>query len=121
LVPFADAAAMVGAIWAELGLRYPPAIERLPRKTRVTIASANRLCLCLPDETPSWCLLHELAHALSSTQDGASDGHGAIFVGLYCQLLVRYLRWDQDKLMFSLHAANIAVQADAKPLFLDAQ
>jgi hypothetical protein len=119
MVRFADAPAMVAAIWAELGLRYPPAVERLPRNARVTMASANRLSLFLPDETPSWCLLHEMAHALSSTQDGGSDGHGAIFVGLYCQLLVRYLRLDGEKLMVSLHEANISIQPDAMPIFLD--
>jgi hypothetical protein len=31
----------------------------------------------------SWCLLHEIAHAMSSTYDGLSDGHGPVFVGLY--------------------------------------
>ena len=110
---------MVAAIWAELGLRYPPAVERLPRNARVTMASANRLSLFLPEETPSWCLLHEMAHALSSTQDGRSDGHGAIFVGLYCQLLVWYLRLDRATLITSLREAKISVQPDAKPMFLD--
>ena len=119
LVSFAEAAPMVRAIWAELGLRYPPAVAPLPRNARVTMASANRLSLFLPEKTPSWCLLHELAHALSSTQDGHSDGHGAIFVGLYCQLLVRYLRLQEGTLFDSLRAANIAVRADARPLFLD--
>jgi hypothetical protein len=110
---------MVAAIWAELGLLYPPAVEHLPRNARTTMASANRLSLFLPDKTPSWCLLHELAHAMSSTQDGHSDGHGAIFVGLYCQLLVRYLRFDGDALLVSLREARISVQEDAKALFQD--
>jgi hypothetical protein len=119
VVQFADASAMVAAIWAELGLRYPPAVERLPRHARVTMAKANRLSLFLPEETPSWCLLHEVAHALSSTQDGRSDGHGATFVGLYCQLLVRYLRFDFNTIMASLCEAKITVMPTARPLFLD--
>jgi hypothetical protein len=118
-VPFAAAGAMVAAIWAEMGLRYPPSVEHLPRHARVTMASANRLSLFLPEETPSWCLLHELAHAMSSTQDGHSEGHGPIFVGLYVQLLARYLRLDAPSLLASLHAAHIAVLPDAKPVFLD--
>jgi hypothetical protein len=120
VVPFAEAAPMVTAIWTEMGLLYPPMVEHLPRNARVTLASANRLSLFLPDETPSWCLLHETAHAMSSTQDGHSDGHGAIFVGLYCQLLVRYLRFDRDALLVSLREARIAVQIDAKAMFQDA-
>jgi hypothetical protein len=118
-VPFAAAAAMVAAIWTEMGLQYPPLVERLPRHARATLASANRLSLFLPDETPCWCLLHELAHAMSSTQDGRSDGHGPIFVGLYLQLLTRYLRLDAAALLASLHDANIEVEPDAEPIFLD--
>jgi hypothetical protein len=118
-IPFAAASAMVDAIWSEMGLRYPPSVERLPRHARTTLASANRLSLFLPQETPSWCLLHELAHAMSSTQDGHSDGHGPIFVGLYVQLLARYLRLDAGALLASLQSANIAVQVDAKAVFLN--
>jgi hypothetical protein len=118
-IPFAAAGAMVAAIWAEMGLRYPPSVEKLSRNARVTLASANRLSLFLPDNTPCWCLLHEVAHAMSSTQDGSSDGHGAIFVGLYVQLLTRYLRLDRTDLLASLHAAKITVDPDSKPMFLD--
>jgi len=110
---------MVAAIWAESGLLYPPRVERLPPHARATLASANRLSLFLPDETPCWCLMHELAHAMSSAQDGRSDGHGPIFVGLYIQLLTRYLRLDPALLLASLRDAKIAVEPDAKPIFLD--
>ena len=110
---------MVAAIWAECGLHHPPSVERLPRQARATMASANRLSLYLPETTPSWCLLHELAHAMSSTQDGRSDGHGSIFVGLYVQLLARYLRLDADLLLDSLRQSGITARHDAKPVFLD--
>jgi hypothetical protein len=119
-IGFAAASGMVAAIWADLGLRYPPAVERLPRHPRRrTIARANRLCLYLPETTPAWCLLHELAHTLSSSQDGKSDGHGPVFAGLYVKLLERYLRLDRDELVQSLRAAGIAVDPDAQPVFLD--
>jgi len=110
---------MVNAIWADQGLLYPPAVERLPRQARRTIASANRLALYLPEETPEWCLLHELAHAISTTADGHTDGHGPIFMGLYVLLLVRYLRLDQPALLKSLHQSNIRIFTDARPVFLD--
>ena len=77
------AQAMVDAIWVELGLRYPPRVEPLSRQATATLASANRLSIRLPEQTPSFCLLHELAHALSTTEDGHSDGHGPVFLGLY--------------------------------------
>ena len=118
-IPFAAAQGMVDAIWSEMGLRYPPAVEPLPRHATATLASADRLTLLLPDRTPSWCLLHEIAHAMSTSVDGRSDGHGAIFMGLYVGLLVRYLRLDTAELLRSLRASGIAVAADARPVFVD--
>jgi hypothetical protein len=90
-ISFAQAQGMVNAIWAEMGLRFPPKVEPLPRQARSTVADANRLTIRLADACPSWWLLHELAHAMTSTHDG-SDGHGPGFMGLYAQLLTRYLR-----------------------------
>lgn len=120
-VPFAAAQGMVDAIWAESGLRWPPKVEPLARQSRRLLAHATRLELRLPDNIPSWCLLHELAHAMAATHDGGSDGHGARFMGLYVGLLARYLRLDRARLLDSLGAAGIAVEPDARPLFVDAQ
>jgi hypothetical protein len=89
VLPFASARGMVDAIWSDMDLRHPPAVERLPRHATATLASANRLSLFLPDWLPAWCLLHEIAHAMSTTRDGRSDGHGPIFMGLYARMLVR--------------------------------
>jgi hypothetical protein len=110
---------MVNAIWLDMDLRYPPAVERLSRLATATIASANRLSLSLPGWTPAWCLLHEIAHAMSTTDDGCSDGHGAIFMGLYARMLVRYLRFDEAYLLASLWDAGIGIARDARPVFLD--
>lgn len=119
VVPFASAQGMVDAIWSELGLRYPPKVERLPRQARRLQADGSRLRLRLPATTPSWLLLHEVAHALSSTEDGASDGHGPIFMGLYVQLLTRYLRLSAPTLIQSATDAGIAIDPKARPLFVD--
>jgi hypothetical protein len=118
-LPFAAAQAMVDAIWSDLGLRYPPAVEPLPRQATVTVASADRLSILLPEQTPSWCLLHELAHAMTTTAEGHSDGHGPGFMGVYVNLLVRYLRLDAADLIRSAQDAGIAVRPDARPAFLD--
>ncbi len=118
-VPFARAQGMVDAIWSELGLLYPPRVESMPTHARCRIADANRLCIRMPASIPSWCLLHELAHVMTTTADGESDGHGAAFVGLYVQLLSRYLRLDGAALRSSLLAAGVAVRPDAKPVFCD--
>lgn len=118
-IAFPAAQAMVNAIWVDLGLRYPPAVEMLPSQASATIARATRLSLHLAEQTPSWCLLHEIAHALTSTEDGRSDGHGPTFMGVYVQLLVQYLRCNESDLLTSLAAARIAVVPDARPSFLD--
>ena len=116
-----QAQGMIDAIWAEMGLRFPPKVERLPRQARSTVADATRLSIRLAGSSPSWCLLHELAHAMSSTHDGRSDGHGPTFMGLYAQLLVRYLRLPLDTLLESLDAARVEADMQAKPVFIDDQ
>ncbi len=119
-VKYAAAQAMVDAIWSEMGLCYPPAVAPLPRQASATVASADRLSIFLPERTPSWCLLHELAHTMTSDAYGSTDGHGEIFIGIYVQLLVRYLRLDREKLLASLQDDGIAVAIDARPMFIDA-
>jgi hypothetical protein len=118
-VSFTAAQGMVDAIWSEMGLHYPPAVEPLPPQSSRTVASANRLSIFLPERTPSWCLLHEIAHAMTSTVDGQSDGHGASFVGIYLQLIIRYLRRSPGELHQSLRNEGIEFSIDAQPMFID--
>jgi hypothetical protein len=110
---------MVDAIWSDMDLRYPPAVTSLSRQATATVARADRLTISLGDHTPSWCLLHELAHAMTSHADGRSDGHGPIFVGIYVRLIERYLRLDPQMLIDSLQAAGIEIARDARPVFVD--
>jgi hypothetical protein len=117
VVSFAEAQGMVGAIWAEMGLKYPPAVEPLPRQASKTVASATRLSIFLSGRTPAWCVLHEIAHAMTSTVEEHSDGHGRLFMGLYLQLIVRYLRVDKSALMRSLDEEGIKVALQAQPVF----
>ena len=41
-VAFAQAQGVVDAIWADMALRYPPKVIRLPRQARTTVADAYR-------------------------------------------------------------------------------
>jgi hypothetical protein len=110
---------VVDAIWSDMGLRYPPAVAPLSPKATATIARADRLSILLSDRTPSWCVLHELAHAMTSDVDGRSDGHGPVFMGVYVRLIERYLRLDPQVLIDSLRHAGIEIARDAQPVFLD--
>ena len=117
-VLFPAAQGMVSAIWSEMGLRSPPGVEPLPAQARTRVADADRLTIRLPRLVPSWHLLHELAHAMTTTHDGLSDGHGPIFMGIYNQLLGRYLRLDEPELLRSLAVAGIQVHPRARPVFV---
>jgi hypothetical protein len=118
-LPFPRAQATVDAIWSDMGLEFPPSVERLARHATATIASADRLSLFLPEQTQCWCLLHEIAHAMTATMDGRSDGHGPIFMGIYVRLLVRYLRLDEAELLGSLRKSGIRIASDARAVFVD--
>jgi hypothetical protein len=109
---------MVDAIWSEMGLRYPPQVVPLPKRVSRTVGRADRLSIALADEIPSWCLLHELAHAMTSHADGRSDGHGPVFMGVYVSLLVRYIRLDPRFLCDSLRESGIEVSRGARPVFV---
>lgn len=116
-VAWEEAQRLVDGIWSEQGLRHPPRVERLPRQCRRTLATGDRLTLRLPARVPAWCLLHEVAHALASTADGASDGHGPRFLGLYVRLLARYARLDAAALLAAAALAGLRADADARPAF----
>ncbi len=118
-VSFPDAQGVVNAIWSELGLKYPPKVEVLPRQAKNTVATATRLSIRLPDRVPSWCLLHEIAHAMTTTVDGHSDRHNGMFMGVYIRLLARYLRLNVDDLMRSARSELIEVTVNARPAFVD--
>jgi hypothetical protein len=117
VVLFSEAQGMVNAIWTEMGLRYPPKVEPLPKQTTNTIASADGLSIFLGDRTPSWCLLHELAHDMTST-DEVSDGHSPQFMGVYLKLLARYLRLDLRDLVRSSVEEGLAVDVEADSALL---
>ena len=119
LVPFAQLQALVDHVWAGEGLRFPPKVRPLPRQARRTVARATRTAIEAPEALPTWVLLHEIAHALTSTAEEESDGHGPAFVGMYLRLLVRYARMDAAALAASLRRAGIAFDPDPRPAFLD--
>jgi hypothetical protein len=104
-----QAQAMINGIWADLDLRYPPRVAPLPGRARTLIGRADRLTIELAPSVPSWCLLHELAHTLTSSVEGDSDGHGARFLAAYIFLLTRYLRLDDAVLRQSARIAGLTV------------
>lgn len=52
--------------------------------------------------TPTWVILHEMAHALT-----CGDGHGPNFVGVYMQLVERWLNIPQALLHYTAREAGV--------------
>lgn len=118
LVPFAQMQAIVDFVWTEEGLRWPPRVRPL-RGARTTMASGSRVAIHAPGSLPTWVLLHEIAHAMTSTVEGQGAGHGPDFVGVYLRLLVRHCRLDRQLLEQTLRATGIVWNPEANAPFLD--
>jgi len=118
VVPFERMQGIVDYVWATEGLQWPPRV-RPRRASKATLATGSRLAIEAPASLPSWILLHEIAHALTSTAEGASDGHGPDFVGTYLRLLVRHCRMDRAMLEQTLAADGIRWNPYARPAFLE--
>src|SRR3954465_9516479 len=110
---------LVDACWLAEQLLYPPRVAPMPRQARRTWATGSRTPIRLPPDrpTPPYVILHEIAHALSSTVDGDSDAHGPDYVGLYMGLLDRRLRIPLPLLMFTAAHNSVGFNLAAKPRF----
>jgi hypothetical protein len=118
-IPYKQAQRLVDGVWLAEQLLYPPRVAPMPRQARRTWATGSRTTIRLPQDrsTPMYVILHEIAHALSSTVDGDSDAHGPDYVGLYMGLLDRRLRIPVPLLMFTAAQHSVAFNLAAKPRF----
>ncbi len=119
-IPFEQAQMLVTGVWLAEQLLYPPKVEPMPHQARRTWATGSRTTIRLPQDrpTPIYVILHEVAHALSSTVDGDTDAHGPDFVGLYMGLLDRRLRIPTPLLMFTAQQHGLTFNLAAKPRFM---
>lgn len=120
-IAYADAQALVNAVWMAQGLLYPPQVVAMPRQNRRAWAKANRLEVFLnPDRpTPTWVILHEIAHSMTGTVEGESDQHGPDYLGVYMRLVDRHLRIPMPVLMFTANKAGLRFNIAAQPSFTD--
>jgi hypothetical protein len=114
---------MIDAIWSDMDLRYPPAVERLSRRATTTIASANRQrqSIVPPFAGPDTGMVPAARDRARHEHDGrrALDGHGPVFIRQYVRMLVRHLRPDEAGLLASLRDARISIARDACPVCRD--
>lgn len=109
---------IVDYVWDSEGLKHPPLVSRLPKQNKRCAATGSRLDVRFQDETYTWIILHELAHSMTGTFDGYSNHHGALYMGIYIQLLSRYLKLPFGELVKSAQQSGLAVKLDARPVFL---
>ena len=117
-VPFEQIKSIVDFVWASEGLDYPPQVVLIPQQNKHA-GDASRTTIRFKGATQTWIILHEMSHSLSSVCDGRSNQHGALFMGLYCQLLSKYLKMDFNQLIQSAKEFGLRVKPDAKPAFLE--
>lgn len=118
-IPFEQAQMLVTGVWLAEQVLYSPRVEPMARQARRTWATGSRTAIRLPQDrpTPTYVILHEVAHALSSTVDGDTDAHGPDFVGLYMGLLDRRLKIPMPLLMFTAAQHDVTFNLAAKPRF----
>lgn len=109
---------IVNYVWQNEGLEYPPIVEPLPKRYIKVAGDATRTTVRFKEKTHTWIVLHELAHSMTSTVEGESNQHGALFVGIYVQLLSRYLNMNYGDLVDSIKDRGIKIKLDARPVFL---
>lgn len=89
---FAEIAHYVARIWAASGREHPPLVKPMPKQNRRWAGDATRCTLRFPENGATQrVVLHEIAHALTATVNGASDAHGPLFVSVYMKLLAKHL------------------------------
>lgn len=118
IVNYKDAQNIINYIWEKECLNYPPKLGMLAKQSHC-LGEANRLVINLPEKTYTWVILHEISHSLTAKSDGYCNHHGALFMGIYIQLLNKHLKMDKFELMKSAEDFGLKVKLDAKPVFLD--
>jgi len=108
---------IVEHVWKNEGLKFHPVVELLPDNAK-HLGDATRTMVRFKRETYTWIVLHELAHSMTSECSGVSNYHGSIFMGVYIQLLSRYLNLPYSKLVDSALNFGLKVKLDANVVFV---
>jgi hypothetical protein len=116
-IKFSQISSIVGYIWGQEGLEYPPIVSLHPRKNGRK-SDGTRLELRFTLNSYTWIVIHELAHAMTTLCNDDSNQHGSLFMGMYCQLLNRYLYLDLTKLIESARNNGIVVKENVTPVFM---
>lgn len=126
IAPYGGASIVIGAaqgvinhIWEQMGLEHPPKVERFRSNVTSKWAAGDRFVIQMHDDVPTWVLLHELAHSMTSTFEHNVHAHNENFVGLYMQLCEKFLKIDYLYLQHTATMHGVKFNLAAKPTFLE--
>lgn len=112
---------LIDYVWQNEGYQYPPKLMPMAKQKTRAMASATRNTIKVHEgkSIPTWVVLHEVAHSITSVLEGGSNMHCEDFMGIYIKLLVKYLKLDLCVLMYTCKLAKVKYNLSAKPYFLD--
>ena len=118
VVTFPNIASIVNYIWENEKLKYPPLVSPIPSRL-AAVADANRTELRFRKSTNTWIILHELAHAMTTLCNDRSNYHGALFLGVYCNLVSKYMKVNKETLVSSVIKSGLEIEPNTIPVFVD--
>lgn len=110
----------VNEIWAAMGLIGPPEVQALPINTK-WLGTGTRMVVKFRKNHPTTLdtILHELAHAMCGSINGAGHKHDEHFVGVYMELMIKFMDIDRFYLWFTADKAKLQYEKFAKPKIMD--
>lgn len=117
IVPFNQIKTIVDYVWKMEGLNYPPLVERLHKNSKYG-GDATRTKVRFQETTYTWIILHELSHSMATDVLEGSNLHGSLFLGIYMQLLNRYMGIPLGYLYDTATARGLVFKKDVRPVFL---
>ena len=120
-VPFEQIQGLVDYIWAAEGLSHPPIVEFMHAGDKHSGKGCREFVSFPETGAKTWIVIHELAHAMNADIDADnhsenSDRHGPNFVGIYVDLLTKYLKIDMMYLLGSVRAHGVKINHGARPM-----
>lgn len=115
-----QARTLVAAVWMAEGLRFPPAVESMPKQVTTALGDATRTKIRLVGSVPEWVVLHEVAHSMQARADvNETDYHGKLWLGTYMRLLEKFMGVPMPLMMYTATRAGLEYDIAARPMFME--
>lgn len=109
-ISFDSAQSIIDYIWSNEGFKNTP--PKAIFKVREGSAYGSRMRIRLPNNLMyTWVVVHEMVHSIQDMagNEHLYDGHGPNFVGIYVDLLDKYLKINKLMLWAKIEELNIKI------------